>query len=132
MRTMAGVVTDVSTKTLVIQLEAGTYVETQKRKGFKLGTKCWVSYDFGRGEIRHLYKDDPMLRSKQDTTKDIKLEKADGEHGDITETNSDSEALPLCSDGWEFWDSDSGILELSGPCSGECCFGTSSNFIIIT
>jgi len=110
---MAGVVTDVSTSILVIQLEAGTYVETKKREGFKLGSKCWVSYDFGRGEVRHLYKDDPMLRSKQDTTEDVKLEKADGEHSDLIETDSGSGALPLCSDGWEFWDPDSGVLRLS-------------------
>lgn len=112
MRPIAGVVVDSTRRELVIELENGALVSAKQRKGFKLGTKCWISYDFTIGEVRQIYKDDPQRELKQDTTEEV----TKAEHGVIEdapeESDEDSGDLSPCSDvsGWEFWSSDSGVL----------------------
>lgn len=113
MRPIAGVVTNTNKTTTTIQLETGMNIVAKIRKDLKIGAKCWVSYDHSRGKVLYLFKDDPTLRLRQDTTEPMKTKCQNGENSDLTESSSDSGALSLCSDGWEFWDSNSGVLGLS-------------------
>lgn len=103
---------DSDRRTLLIALESGVAVQIQKRAGFGIGSKCWVSYDFTKQAVRHIYADDPTLGVKQDTTEDLETDGEHGDHTSIAETNGAgySGDLSPCSEGWEFWNSDSGVL----------------------
>jgi len=112
MRPLAGVVVDSDGRALLIALESGLTVQIQKRAGFGIGSKCWVSYDYTKQAVRHIYADDPTLGVKQDTTEDLETDGEHGDHTDIVESNGAgcSGALSPCSEGWEFWNSGSGVL----------------------
>lgn len=99
-------------RALLVALESGLTVQIQKRAGFGIGSKCWVSYDYTKQAVRHIYADDPTLGVKQDTTEDLETDGEHGDHTDIVESNGAgcSGALSPCSEGWEFWNSGSGVL----------------------
>lgn len=115
MRPLAGVVTGREGQTLVIELESGLTVRAPKKEGLKFGTRVWVGYDFTRRKVTSIDAYQPDAEIVEDDTIPVEPE---GEHGDDDDTDEqpvleDSGALPPCSDLWEFWDSDSGVLELS-------------------
>ena len=100
---------------LLIELESGLTVKVARQAGIGYGTRVWVGYDFTRRKVTHIaaYVDDAEIA--EDTSDPVET---DGEHGDNDDTDEqpieeDSGALRPCSDAWEFWDSDSGVLELS-------------------
>lgn len=117
MRPINGVVVDIKGPVLVIKLESGLIIRTQKTTGYGIGTRCRVSYDFTTNKVVKLYEYKTEIE-EEDHTKEIVVEDIEaGEDSDVVETiglcDSDSEALPPDSGDWEFWSSDSGILELS-------------------
>lgn len=115
MRPLCGVIVDVKRSTIVVKLETGVTIHARKNTGHGIGTRVWVSYDFTKNKVAKLYKYNPNLEIEEDKTEEVELAKSEGEDEDIVETTGydDSGALPPDSDGWEFWNSDSGILELS-------------------
>lgn len=98
--------------TLDVSLESGDTIQIQKRAGYRVGSKCWVTYDYTKQAVRHIYADDPTLEMSQDTTEDVEPDGDDGDDSDVVESDctGDSGALSPCSEGWEFWDSGSGVL----------------------
>jgi len=105
---------DSGAQTLDVSLESGTTIQIQKRAGYRIGTKCWVTYDFTKQAVRHIYADDPTLAVKQDTTEHIEPDGDDESDGDIDAIEAKGVCgfgdLSPCSEGWEFWDSGSGVL----------------------
>lgn len=121
MRPLAGVVTARSKKSLSVQVETGVHIEMSAAKvdisRFKVGDKCWISYDFSRNEVSKIFADEPTLEEVQDTTEETVVEGEVGvetevEEEDLEEVEASEDLLPP-SDEWGFWDPDSGILELS-------------------
>lgn len=115
MRPLAGVVTGCKGQTLTIELESGLTVNVARQAGIGYGSRCWVGYDFTKRKVTSVHKYAPDAEVEEDTTQDIET---DGEHGDDDATDEapneeDSGALRPCSDEWEFWRSDSGVLGLS-------------------
>ena len=115
LRPIAGVVIGITRSALRVKLESGLVIITQRRKDYKIGSKCWVAYDFTESKVKSLFNHDPALAVKQDTTEEVVQETEKGDDNDIVEATGifDSGALPPDSDCWEFWNSDSGVLELS-------------------
>lgn len=105
---------DIKRSILFVKLESGVIIQTRRNKEFGIGDKLWVAYDFTRNRVSKVYKFNPSMEEEEHKTEEVELAEV-GDDEDIIETPSsdDSGALRPGSDGWEFWNPDSGILELS-------------------
>lgn len=113
MRPIRGVVVSVRRSTLVIKLESGLTINMPRIEGFDIGDKCNVSYDFTENKPAKLFRH-RQRGEEEDHTKEVIVENVEtGEDSDIIEVTCDEIEILPPEDEWEFWNPDSGILELS-------------------
>ncbi len=106
-------------KVLTIKTESGLVVQTPQKGDMEVGDPVYISYDFTHNKVVKIW----LNTGKSDVDE---LDVSEPEELDVTGEDDDSDkqvsvagsgALSPDSGGSEFWGLDSGILELSEPCS---------------
>lgn len=116
MKPFLGMVVKMVDSILTIKLEKGLTIEHPQVHGLKTGDKVLALYDYTKGKVREILPDVESAREREiDIPEPHKADTPD-EDDDADVLVLDSGALLTAGDEglWEFWDSDSGILGLSG------------------
>ncbi len=117
MRPVKGIVTGQKGPTLVIKLESGKTIHTQKKPGLRIGKPILVYYDFTEGKVKDIKLEVEVKKQRHLEVMEREPPEPEmpmGEMYDIDPLVLVSGALqPICEGCWEFYDPNITELETS-------------------